>query len=274
MEKINIDIFANICIEKMIFLCDKYAYNFEKFTEKSENGIIQKIIFSNYTTKRIVEIVLIAKDYTTHMFTRIAKVYVKQILLENDDYSIPDYYDKDYCFEIFYIERLLTKENQNKISIMREKDSWNTFDYLNEIVFIIKKSQNIINGNCFPTINELSKILSEYYDRKYQYKGHSRDNFFITKFKETIKAVENYGYEIVYDETKLQPYERDDMYPEIRYYHKSLNILIRITFDGRDTMFTASKDKSKGNRNYWHCGVTSEEEYKKLEQKMIGIIPR
>ena len=273
MEKISINDFAKICIQKMHFLCDKHDYILSEIREKSqkkENGIIHKLIFINNSFQRIIELVLIAEDYTTHMFSRIAGVYIKKKSAENNKCEIPDYYDAENCFEIFYIERLLPKENQQQLSLMYEKRGWSTYDYLESIKYIIENSSNIIRGFYFPTTDDLTKTLSEYYGREYKYIGRSKDNAFTTTIKQSIRLVENYGYEIIYDEGKLQPYERDDFYPKIKYFNKQHNILISISLYGRDRMISAIKNYSA--KNYFHCGYATLEEYKNLERKMINEV--
>ena len=253
----------------MHFLCNEYDYVFSEIREKSqknENEIVLKLVFTNNSFQRIVELVLIGYDYSTHMFCRIARIYIKKISIENDECKIPDYYDIENCVELFYVERLLPQNNQEQTSLMYEKSN-NIYDDLDIFKYIIENSSNIIQGFYFPTVDDLTKTLSEYYGREYKYRGYSRDNGFITTTKESIKLVENYGYEIIYDETKLQPYERDDLYPKIVYFNKQYNISIRISFDGRDFMMSASNNHLANG--YFHCSQPTPEEYKILEQKMI-----
>lgn len=269
MEKININDFAKICIRKMSFLCDKYDYVFSETTEKSqkqENGIVHKLIFTNNSTQRIIELVLIAEDYTRHMFCRVAEVYIKRILVENDKYINPDYYNAENCLEINNIERLLPQKNREQLSLMYEKSGWTTYDYLDTIKYIIENSSSIIQGRYFPSVEDLTKALTETSNMKWEYKGRIEIPY-IKILKETIKEVENFGYTIIFDETKLSPYEQSFMLPEIRYFNEKQNILIRVMFQTRDQEFYVSK-----NGNEWFYGRTTTETYKELEQKMIDEV--
>jgi hypothetical protein len=266
MEKININDFAKICTQKMHFLCDKYNYALSETTEKSQkekNGIVHKLIFTNNSFQRSIEIVLMANDYTTHMFSRIAEVYIKRILTENDNYTIPDYYDAENCLEIYDIEKILPQEKQEQLSLMRKKIIKNMYDYLDTIKYIIENSLSILQGCYFPTLEDLSK------NREWKYEGRIAMPY-IEILKETIKEVENFDYKIIFDETKLPPYERSFMGPAIKYFNNKQNILIDVLFQTRDQEFYVSKNK----KEYWHYGRTVPEEYKKLEQKMIDEVTK
>ena len=271
MEKVNINEFAERCMQKMSFLCIRYDYVLSESDEKSkkrENEIIRKLTYTNISRQRIIELVLIAQDYTTHMFCRIAEVYIKKIFIENEKYNIPDYYDVDNCLQTEDIEQLLSQENRKELSLMYGKSGWSMYDYLETRKYIIENSMNIIRGVYFPTVENLTKAYSEYFGREWKYSGRSKD-FFIIPLKEAIKSVEGYGYEIIYDETQLPPYERDNMYPKITYFNKQYNIEIDICFEGRDFQILAHKNKS---RDYYLCAKASPEEYKKLERKMIDEV--
>jgi hypothetical protein len=89
---------------------------------------------------------------------------------------------------------------------------------------------------------------------------------YIDIIKHELMEIVNIGYEIVFDETQIPPYDQSFMGPSIRYYNQERKLNIDITFQTRDQEFYVSTNK---NKNYFY-GRATIEEYVKLKNKILS----
>jgi hypothetical protein len=257
MEKINIKDFSKKFLEGFDFLTKKYDFRISEVREssaKKDNTIIYKLIYTNIDTKRIIEFVLIAEDYKTHMFSRIGETYVKRISETN---SVPAYTDFENCYKINHLEVLIADKYKYP-EIQKEPDT-----YIERAQHIFNQLEKIINSNYWPSMDEIGDIQQ------------SRSAFisvgksivpYIDEIKASLTELTNNGYKIVFDETQIPPYEQSFMEPSISYYNSERRISIDITFQTRDQEFYVSSNK---NKNYFY-GRTIKDEYIKLKNKILN----
>jgi hypothetical protein len=149
MEKIDIKEFSKKFIDGFDFLIKKLNFKISEIREsslKGDNSIIHKIIYKNTEAKRIIEFVLIAEDYKTHMFSRIGDTYVKRII---ENIETPTYTDFENCFKIDDLtelieEKFMYPEMQNYPENIIAKTQ-----------FIIYHLENIFTQNYWPTLAEI-----------------------------------------------------------------------------------------------------------------------
>ncbi|MBQ0910052.1 hypothetical protein KBJ98_15180 [Flavobacterium sp. F-328] len=257
MEKIDIKDFAEIFTKSFKFLCEKYQFRLTELIEKSlkeDNTVICKLIYTNIAAKRIIEFVLIAKDYKTHMFSRIGETYFKRIGEKN---TVPNYIDSTNCFTIRDIEWILDEKYKYSDNLK------NTENYIKRVTSTINQLDNLFIGNYWPNTTEIASKQQE------QNGFVSIGNItlpYISQLKKELNEIEKYGFEISFDETQIPPYEQSFMTPSIKYLHKEKNVTFTISFETRDQEFNVAKNK---DGNYFY-GKTTIEEFVKLKNKIFN----
>ena len=256
MEKIDIKDFSKKFIDGFGFLSKKYNFGISEVREsssKKHNSIIHKIIYTNADTKRIIEFVLIAEDYKTHMFSRIGDTYVKRI---TENVAIPTYTDFANCFKIDDLSELI--EEKYKYSETQKYPE----NYIERTKYIIHHLEKIFTLNYWPSINEIGDIQQK---RKGFVSVGKQNIPYIDIIKDELIELINFGYEIVFDETQIPPYEQDFMGPSIKYYNRERKLTIDITFQTRDQEFYVASNK---NKNYFY-GRATKDEYVKLKNMIL-----
>ncbi len=257
MEKIDIKEFARKFIDAFDFLTKKFNFKVSELREsslKSDNSIIHKIIYKNTEAKRIIEFVLIAEDYKTHMFSRIGDTYVKRII---ENIEIPTYTDFANCFKIDDLNELIEEKYKYP---ERQKYPENYIDRTQLIIYHLEK---IFTQNYWPTIAD----IEDKQQKRIGFVSVGKQNVpYISIMKDVLMESINFGYEIVFDETQIPPYEQSFMGPSIRYYNQERKLNIDITFQTRDQEFYVSTNK---NKNYFY-GRATIEEYVKLKNKILS----
>jgi hypothetical protein len=257
MEKIDIRDFSKKFINGFNFLIKKYNFKISELREnsgKSDNSIIHKIIYTNTEAKRIIEFVLIAEDYKTHMFSRIGDTYVKRIA---ENVEIPTYTDFANCFKIDDLNELI-EEKYNYPETQKYPEN-----YIDRTQFIIYHLEKIFTQNYWPTITE----IGDKQQKRMGFISVGKQNVpYINIIKDELMELVNFGYKIVFDETQIPPYEQSFMGPSIRYYNQERKLNLDITFQTRDQEFYVSTNK---NKNYFY-GRATKEEYMKLKDKILN----
>ncbi|MCA6442166.1 MAG: hypothetical protein IM600_01940 [Bacteroidetes bacterium] len=257
MQKIDIKDFSRKFIDAFDFLTKKYNFKISEHKEnslKSDNSFIHKIIYTNSETKRIIEFVFIAEDYKTHMFCRIADTYVKRI---NEHDEIPTYTDFANCLKIDDLNDLI----EVKYNYLETQEY--PINYIDRVQFILYHLENIFTKNYWPTIAEIEDIQQ----KNKGFVSVGKQNVpYISLIKNELKELVNAGYEIVFDETQIPPYEQSFMGPSIKYYNHTRKLQIDITFQTRDQEFYVSTNRSK---NYFY-GIATKDDYLKLKNKILN----
>ncbi|MFO0355678.1 MAG: hypothetical protein ACK50A_01895, partial [Sphingobacteriaceae bacterium] len=140
MEKIDIKDFSKKFVTGLNFLTKTHNFTLTKFQEKStkkDNTIIQKIIYTNADLKRIIEFVLIAEDYKTHMFCRIAETYVKKL---SDNGSYPNYNDFEKCYTLNDLEELIGEKFRHP-EVYKNPET-----YIERVKHLLNQLQKIITS--------------------------------------------------------------------------------------------------------------------------------
>jgi hypothetical protein len=136
-------------------------------------------------------------------------------------------------------------------------------NYIDRVQFILYHLENIFTKNYWPTIAEIEDIQQ----KNKGFVSVGKQNVpYISLIKNELKELVNAGYEIVFDETQIPPYEQSFMGPSIKYYNHTRKLQIDITFQTRDQEFYVSTNRSK---NYFY-GIATKDEYLKLKNKILN----
>lgn len=242
MDKIDINILAESIRLKLAFLVKYYDY---ELTENRSNGIkkatdiVYKLDYINNKIERNIEVVLIGEDYKTHMFSRVAGIYI----MRTTNCKLPDYKSEKDCYALYNIDDIQPK---NGGLFKRAR--------LNDIIL-----ENVISGKNWPDFND---------DKTHGILRRLIQPAGIDSIKEKLTEALNYGFLIEFDESELPPYEQSFMGARISYKNSETGTWVDITFQARDQEFYVSSS-SKKITNY---GRTCDSDYEKLKQEMIKII--
>jgi len=237
-------------------LTEKFNFQILELREsstKKDNSIIHKNIYTNTDTKRIIEFVLIAEDHKNHMFSRIGDTYVKRI---TENGAIPTYTDFVNCFKIDDLNELIVEKY--KYSETQKYPE----NYIERTQYIIHHLEKIFTLNYWPSIKEIGDIQQN----RMGFVSVGKKNIpCIDIIKDELIELLNFGYEIVFDETQIPPYEQSFMGPSIKYYNRERKLTFDITFQTRDQEFYVASNKDK---NYFY-GKATKDEYVKLKNKIL-----
>jgi hypothetical protein len=202
--------------------------------------LVDFLIYKNEPTRLLLEIVIYTSFYITGIESYVRGIYVKKM---SENGLTPTYTEKGKCYIISDIKKLIP----TKTGFFSKKKLSNSF---------IEKT---LSGQIWPDFES-----EETYIHFTRHTGPA----YIEIFKEKLKELLTIGYEIVYDESELPPYEQSFLNSKITYEHKLKGIIVSVNFQARDQEFYVSSNVSKMTSYERACDST----FEKLKNEMIEAI--